>query len=413
MNFLKKKRLVKLISASAMIAAGFVSFILVARAQMPQVPNMPTMPSMPTAPTPIDLQSKFAEIFSHIKLQPHMAVCGTAAAGDARCNAQVVVDDQGNPQVSRNVVLGSFGPTQFLGAYGLTGTAIGSPILAVVDAYDDPYIASDLTTYSKAFPGLSVLPACSTKMTIASSAVPCFQKVSQTGSTTRYPMSNSGWGLEISLDVEIAHAVCQNCKILLVEANSASYNDLMSAVDRARLTGAKYISNSYGSSEFSGETAYDSHFNYPGIAFTFSAGDSGYGVSYPAASQYVTAVGGTTLVVTSTVPNKYTYVAEQAWSGTGSGCSKYEAKPSWQTGVTDSLCPANRMVNDVSADADPNTGAAVYDSFSYYGMRGWFQVGGTSLSSPIVAATYAWREMFRQARAHLCRMEIRRRFMMS
>jgi subtilase family serine protease len=210
--------------------------------------------------------------------------------------------------------------------------------------------------------------------------VPCFQKVDQNGGT-RYPFSNSGWALEISLDVETAHAICQNCRILLVEARTASYADLMSAIDRARLIGAKYISNSYGSNEFSGETTYDSHFKYPGITFTFSAGDSGYGAGYPAASQYVTAVGGTTLAIGA----NNTYGGEIVWSGTGSGCSKYESKPSWQT---DAGC-LKRTIADVSADADPSTGAAVYDTVPYFGYRGWFVVGGTSLSAPLIAATYA------------------------
>jgi len=144
---------------------------------------------------------------------------------------------------------------------------------------------------------------------------------------------------------------------------------------------ADVISNSYGSGEFSGETSYDSHFNHPGIAITFSSGDNGYGVEYPASSKYVTAVGGTTLNLNS----NSTYNSETVWSGTGSGCSAFELKPTWQK---DNLC-SKRTVADVSADADPNTGAAVYDSVKFQGQSGWFKVGGTSLSSPLVAAVYA------------------------
>ncbi len=166
-----------------------------------------------------------------------------------------------------------------------------------------------------------------------------------------------------------------------MEADSNSFADLMAALDRAVLSGATVISNSYGASEFSGESAYDSHFNKTGIAITVSSGDSGYGVEYPAASRYVTAVGGTSLRLNS---NK-TYASESAWSGAGSGCSAYESKPSWQH---DASC-SRRAVADVSADADPNTGAAVYDSFRYQGKSGWFRVGGTSLAAPLVAATYA------------------------
>jgi subtilase family serine protease len=156
---------------------------------------------------------------------------------------------------------------------------------------------------------------------------------------------------------------------------------MMTAVDRAVTLGAKVVSNSYGAPEFSGETAYDSHFNVPGVAFTVSSGDSGYGVEYPAASRYVTAVGGTSLLLNT----DGSYNQEVAWSGTGSGCSAFELKQPWQI---DTGC-AKRMVADVSAVADPNTGAAVYSSVSYFGQRGWFQVGGTSLSAPIVAAVYA------------------------
>jgi subtilase family serine protease len=180
----------------------------------------------------------------------------------------------------------------------------------------------------------------------------------------------------------MASAICPNCKILLVEASSNSFANLGAAVDRAAGIGANVISNSYGGSEFSGETgsAYDGHFKHPGVAITVSSGDSGYGVEYPAASQYVTAVGGTTLNWNGTTRT------ETAWSGAGSGCSAYEPKPSWQSGIA--TC-ANRAVADVSAVADPNTGVAVYDTVRYQGQSGWFKVGGTSASSPIIAGVYA------------------------
>lgn len=304
-------------------------------------------------------------------------VCpGPSSPGNTRCNARVVTDKGGQPQTSGTPV--GYGPAQFRGAYGVSSaSAPAGTVLAVVDAYNDPNIYSDLTTYSKQY-NIPVLPQCSGTGTLT--GTPCFLQVNQNGSTSPLPNTNSGWALETALDVEISHAMCQNCSILLVSANSNSYADLMASVDTARSLGAKVVSNSYGSSEFSGETGYDSHFKTPGVAYTFSSGDSGYGPQYPAASQYVTAVGGTTLNLSGT-----SYVSESAWSGAGSGCSAYEAKPSFQT---DPLC-ANRTIADVSADADPNTGAAVYDSVRYQGRKGWFQVGGTSLASPLVAATYA------------------------
>jgi subtilase family serine protease len=308
----------------------------------------------------------------------HHPACDNGGPDTARCHARVVDNGAGKPVVNAVTPVG-YGPAQFRGAYGLSGTVAGNPIVAIVDAYDNPNALADLNAYSAAF-GIPSLPACSGP--INSSAVPCFQKVDQSGGTA-YPRKEAGWALESSLDIQAVHAVCENCRILLVEAKTNSYANLIAAVDRARILGAKIISNSYGSSEFSGQTGstYDGHFNYPGIAFTFSSGDAGYGVEYPAASRYVTAVGGTTLNM-----NGATYVSESAWSGAGSGCSQYSAKPSWQT---DTGC-SRRTVADVSADADPATGAAVYDSTGYQGRTGWFQVGGTSLAAPLIAGTYAY-----------------------
>jgi len=214
------------------------------------------------------------------------------------------------------------------------------------------------------------LPACTT-------ANGCFRKINQNGGT-KYPRGSIGWAEEISLDLDMVSAICPNCHILLVEANSNRFSDLATAVDQAAQQGANEISNSYGGSEYSNEVNDQSHFNHPGIAITASSGDSGYGVQFPAASQYVTAVGGTTLTQAS---NSRGW-SETAWSGAGSGCSAYISKPSWQT---DSGC-SKRTVADVSADADPNTGVSVYDT---YHEPGWLVFGGTSVASPIIASVYA------------------------
>lgn len=293
------------------------------------------------------------------------AVCGPEGQGTARCHAHVVDNGKGTPVV--NVTPTGYGPAQFAAAYGITGSSTAT--IAIVDAYDDPNAESDLNVYSNYYG----LPSCTT-------ANGCFKKIDQRGGT-RYPRGNAGWALEISLDLQAAHAACPTCKLLLVEADSNSFANLMAAEDRAAaMPGVAAISNSWGGSEFSSETTYDSHFNHPGIATTVSSGDSGYGAEYPAASQYVTAVGGTTLAMSGA-----TYTGETAWSGAGSGCSAYESKPVWQT---DSGC-ARRSIADVSADADPATGASVYDSVVYQGQKGWFKVGGTSLAAPLVAAVYA------------------------
>lgn len=295
-----------------------------------------------------------------------VAACPGAPVGAAFCHALVVADAHGNPQATTSPT--GYGPTQFHTAYGLPTTAPIAQTIAIVDAYDDPAAESDLATYDSTYG----LPACTT-------ANGCFRKVNQNGGTS-YPRADSGWALEISLDVQTAHEICQSCKILLVEAKTNGFSNLMAAEDYAAKN-ATEISNSYGGSESSSDTSYDAHFNHPGIPITVSSGDNGYGVEYPAASQYVTAVGGTTLNLTSS----NTRSSETVWSSAGSGCSAYDPKPSWQT---DGGC-ARRTVADVSADADPNTGASVYDSYGYQGQKGWFQVGGTSLAAPLIAGVYA------------------------
>ena len=320
------------------------------------------------------VKEKFADIS---KIQ-NKKVCGIATENNAACEARVVVDSKGKAKATELPANG-YGPTQFLGAYNLTGFSSSTQplVIAIVDAYDDPTIATDLDTYSSTY-GIPQLPACDGP--IASSTVACFQKSDQNGGTNYPATVNSSWALETSLDVEIAHAICQDCSIMLVEADTSFLPDLLTAIDTAVANNALVVSGSWGANEFSSETDYDSHFQKTGVAFTFSGGDNGYRTTYPAASQYVTAVGGTTLALDGN-----SYLSESAWNGTGSGCSLYEPKPAWQT---DADC-ANRTMNDVSADADPGSGAAIYDSTPYTGTSGWFEVGGTSLSSPLIAGVYA------------------------
>jgi len=260
-------------------------------------------------------------------------------------------------------------PADLQSAYKLpSGTAGNAQTVGIVDAFDDPNAESDLAVYRSTFG----LPPCTT-------ANGCFRKTDQTGGTSFPRRRNVGWAEEISLDLDMVSAICPNCHILLVEANTNSFSNLAAAVDTAARLGANAISNSYGGSEFSTETSSaDLHFNHPGHAITASSGDSGFGTQYPAASQFVTAVGGTSLVAA----NSSRGWSETVWSGTGSGCSAFESKPSWQT---DAGC-TRRTIADVAAVADPNTGVAVYDTF---GTSGWLVFGGTSVSSPIIASVYA------------------------
>ncbi|MCG7207001.1 S53 family peptidase [Streptomyces arenae] len=305
---------------------------------------------------------------------PTEHLCATAAKpGEANCFAQRRTDIKQQLSSALAAAPSGLSPTNLHSAYNLPSTGGSGLTVAVVDAYNDPNAASDLATYRSQY-GLS---AC----TVANG---CFKQVSQTGSTTSLPTNDSGWAGEEALDIDMVSAVCPNCNIILVEANSATDSDLGTAENEAVALGAKFVSNSWGGSESSSQTSEDtSYFKHPGVAITVSSGDSAYGAEYPATSQYVTAVGGTALSTSSTTRGWTESVWKTSSSeGTGSGCSSYDAKPSWQT---DTGC-TKRMEADVSAVADPATGVAVYDT---YGGSGWAVYGGTSASSPIIAGVYA------------------------
>jgi subtilase family serine protease len=308
-----------------------------------------------------------------------------AARGSAvTCFSKAISANGRGPEITKGPV--GLGPTQIQAAYKLSGLQSGGQTVAIVDAYDDPKAESDLATYRSTLH----LPPCTT-------ANGCFRKVNQDGAASPLPATDYGWATEISLDLDAVSAACPDCHILLVEAATPDDGPLMTAVDTAVRLGAAAVSNSYGGPEDATQLAADAHLNHPGVAITVSSGDAGYGVEWPASSQYVTAVGGTTL---KTVANARGWT-ETVWKGAGSGCSAYEPKPSWQQ---DTGC-ARRTVADVSAVADPATGLGVYDTYNScgtssfcdflislgaaQGLDGWAQVGGTSLSSPLIAAVYA------------------------
>ena len=291
--------------------------------------------------------------------------CATARTGFAHCHAIQRVAQRDSNAAQPNATPSGLSPADIQSAYKLPAAGSGK-VVAIVDAYDNPNAESDLAVYRSQY-GLSP----------CTKANGCFRKVDQRGGTS-YPAGNTGWGQEIALDLDMVSAACPNCSILLVEADSNSFANLSAGVDRAAALGVSAISNSYGGSEYSTETSDESHYNHPGIAITVSSGDNGYGVEFPAASRYVTAVGGTSLTRASNARGW----TEKVWSGAGSGCSRYIAKPTWQT---DTKC-TRRTVADVAAVADPNTGVAVYDT---YGSSGWLVFGGTSASAPIIASVYA------------------------
>ncbi|HEX4061282.1 MAG TPA: putative Ig domain-containing protein [Streptosporangiaceae bacterium] len=306
-----------------------------------------------------------------VKQHPVARACATPAKRDEmscfalrRTDIKAVLEKSLAPDATPS----GYSPANLDSAYKLSATGGSGETVAIVDAMNDPNAASDLATYRSQWG----LPAC----TVASG---CFRQVNQAGATSPLPANDTGWAGEESLDVDMVSAICPLCKIILVEASSADNADLYAAEDEAVALGAKFVSNSWGGSEYSGQTTDDAAFNHPGVAITVSSGDDGTGAEYPATSQYVTAVGGTTL---TTASNSRGW-AESAWSGAGSGCSAYDPKPSWQT-VTTSC--SKRAEADVSAVADPNTGVAVYQT---YGESGWVVYGGTSVASPIIASVYA------------------------
>jgi subtilase family serine protease len=325
---------------------------------------------------------------------PAARVCGDALPGYARCHAWIRTDITGGATTNPS----GYHPADLRGAYSLPSTTAGSgQVVGIVDAYNDPNALSDVNTYRSTF-GIAQIAKCNGSKPSTSTNAPCFMQVGQTGTST-LPGNNASWSQEISLDLDMVSAICPNCSIVLAEASSASMTNLGTAVNAAANLGATEISNSYGGSESSSDTSYDSsYFNHPGIAITVSSGDSGYKVEYPAASQYVTAAGGTSLYLNGAGTSSPTYNYETAWEttsseGAGSGCSAYDPQPSWQSSVSNiTAAPAScskRAVADVSSDADPNTGVSVYDSYAYRGQSGWLVFGGTSVASPTLAAVYA------------------------
>lgn len=290
---------------------------------------------------------------------PASRVCGDVGEGFARCQAWLRTDIAGaiGPDTP-----GGYAPRDLQRAYGLrldSQTKGAGETVAIVDAYDNPKAASDLKTY-RAHYGL---PPCT-------EINGCFTKKKFTAHT------DAGWIGEESLDVDMVSAICPNCKILLVEAASTRIGDLSTA-EKYATAHARYVSNSWGGAE--GNTSHDGDYDVKGVAITAATGDYGHNAKaqWPAILPSVVAVGGTAL--TSISPH-----AEVAWPLAGSGCSKIYAKPKFQIGIHTGC--SMRGQADISADADPYTGVAVYDTFQ---QPGWVVFGGTSVASPIIASVFA------------------------
>ena len=293
------------------------------------------------------------------------------------------------PHVSSKSVPGGLTPAALHEAYGLPSetAASASQTIGIVDAYDDPTAEADLAVYDRAFG----LPECTT-------ANGCFRKINQSGKASPKPPRNGEWATEISLDVQMAHAICQTCKILLVEATSETWGNLGAAVNAAVSAGATEVSNSYGGAESGSYSGLSTpYYDHPGVVVTVSSGDCGYynqgcegsaAADFPASAPNVVAVGGTSLSKgsggwTSTV-----------WNNGGSGCSHVFTARLWQSTAENfsaSGCGTGRSVADIAAVGDPYTGVDVYDSTpaGSGASTGWGVWGGTSAASPIVAAEFA------------------------
>ena len=281
--------------------------------------------------------------------------------GRMRCFAYQRANEQGQYVPYANP--SGLAPSDLRDAYKLPSSGGNGTLVAIVDAYDSPNAESDLATYRSQFG----LPPCTSQNG-------CFQKVNEQGQASPLPQQDQSWAGEIALDLDMVSAVCPDCRILLVESSSSNMDDFGQSVDTAVKLGAAVVSNSYGGQEDNTVTGGEKYFDHPGVAIFVSSGDNGYNTNYPASSAHVIAVGGTSLVQSG---NSRGW-SETAWNNGSSGCSQYIPKPAWQT---DKGCNM-RTVADISAVGDPNTGVAIYQG-------GWQVYGGTSASSPIVAAAFA------------------------
>ncbi len=374
------------------------------------------VPSARASLTPASKGTRYAKVSRVCPVpKPGSATClalvrvpvSAAAAGEAGVRPYTV-----NDGATQSGPAGGLTPAQLASAYGYDPTAGGSgQTIAIVDAYDDPNIEEDLATFDSEYE----IAACT-------KANGCFAKVSQTGSTTSLPKADTeGWSVEISLDVEMAHSACPNCKILLVEANNASFENLAAAVSEAATLGATEISNSYGGPEAELGATEKAAYNHPGVVIAAATGDDGYDgwtvlneglepparPNLPASLPTVVAVGGTTLHLTEDGKREN----ETIWNGngpldenedegaTGGGCSTMFTAQPWQqnaTGFAATGCGDKRLAADVAAVANPRTGFDIYDTYNcgkrceeFKRGQDWLTVGGTSLATPLISSLYA------------------------
>ncbi len=357
-------------SASSFAAAGKSAYRVqrLCHAPRPLSASCTGLELVPTPATAADLQAE-------------AAVQGVGARGAA------------SPAVTYpHPFAGFLTPQSLHAAYSLPSETPASTLqtVAVIDAFDDPTVEADLAVYDEQFG----LPPCT-------AANGCFHKLNEQGHASPLPHKNGEWAGEISIDVQMAHAICQGCRVLLVEASSEEFSDLGAAVNAAVAAGATEISNSYaGPEEPAFASIYDEFnsdfYEHPKLVIAASSGDCGYldevcgghAADFPADAPNVLAVGGTSLT------EKKSTWSSSVWEEGGSGCSQLFTAPSWQSSVDDFAatgCGSERSIADLAAIGDPNTGVDVYDSTPERGgaSTGWTVFGGTSVGSPIVAAEFA------------------------
>jgi hypothetical protein len=296
--------------------------------------------------------------------QPAAAATGAGGSSTPLNSAHAVAaPSQAHAHAAANAAA-PFDPAQISQAYGLNlinNTGAGQTIY-IIDAYNDPNIASDLKTFDA-------------QWGLANPTLTVHEMSSRVSNST-------SWAVEESLDVEWAHAIAPAANIELVEATSSSNANLFAAVNYATTSGATIVSMSWGGADASSDTSYNSDFEHAGVTYIASAGDSAAEVEYPAASPYVLSVGGTTLTLTSS----NAYSSESAWSDSGGGVSKSEALPGYQSSY--GIKNSGRSIPDVAWDANPSSGVYVYDSDAR-GGGGWYEVGGTSVGAPSWAGIVA------------------------
>lgn len=317
----------------------------------------------------------------------HKAVCGKPSPGRVSCDAEISTESSGNLLNETPSDSGAYGPTAFHTAYNLpctpggsvaascsTPNTFGPETIAIVDAGNFSSGVSGLNTSLSDYDSYYSIASCST-------TDGCLTVVNQNGSGSSLP-TYTGWSDEIALDVESAHMVCQTCAIVLVEASDTLTSDLAQAELTAETYDPASISNSWSGSD---DTPYNSDFEDNGVAVVSATGDTGSvsnGQDWPADLPDVVGVAGTTLQLNS----DDTWNSETVWNDSGGGCSINYAAPSWQTSLSNwssAGCGSYKAFGDVSADADPNTGAAI-------NMNGsWYESGGTSLATPIIASIFA------------------------